>query len=234
MQTQGLKTVVIAEELGLLREGIASLCEHSGRYRVLGATSCGEQAWRLIEATKPDVALIDLQAPRLHALEIARRLAEAAAPQEQQATRCVILTLRTDRKTVLEALRAGAQGFFLKSGTAAQLQECLQRVLDGGIYVSPGVDLQSLFTPDRRGVPDDPLERLSPREYQVFSMLVEGVRPKEIAARLGVSPKTVDTYRSHLMKKLDIHDVAGLVKYALQRHFIRLADSAAAGPVPGA
>jgi|YNPMSStandDraft_1061717.scaffolds.fasta_scaffold19673_1 DNA-binding NarL/FixJ family response regulator len=223
------KTVVIAEQPGLLRDGIASLCAASGRYRVAAAVECGEEAWRLIEKLRPDAALVDLQTPRLDALDIARRLSGMTPWPDCPPTRCVILSLRSDRKTVLEVLRAGAQGFLLKSSSGDNLLDCLDRVLDGGIYVSPGVDLQNLFSADRRGVPDDPLDTLSPREFQVFSLLVEGVRPKEIAARLGVSPKTVDTYRVQLMRKLGIHDVPGLVKYAVQRGFIPLAGSAAGG-----
>lgn len=221
------KTVLIAEQPGLLRDGIAALCTASGRFRVLACVECGEEAWRLIEKLRPDAALVDIQTPRLDALVIARRLCGMVEWPDPPPTRCIILSSRSDRKTVLEALRAGAQGFLLRSSSGDNLLDCLDRVLDGGIYVSPGVDLQQLFSADRRGVPDDPLDTLSPREYQVFSLLVEGVRPKEIAARLGVSPKTVDTYRVQLMRKLGIHDVPGLVKYAVQRRLIPLADSAA-------
>ncbi len=229
MPQRSAKTIVIAEQPGLLRDGIVSICSSSGRFQIRAVTSSGEQAWKWIEQARPDAAIIDLHIPDLDALEIARRLAGIVPWPSAPQSRCVILSSRPDRKTVLEALRAGAQGFLLRSSSGENLLDCLDRVLDGGIYVSPGVDLQSLFPADRRGIPDDPLDRLSPREFQVFSLLVEGVRPKEIAARLGVSPKTVDTYRVQLMRKLGIHDVPGLVKYALQRRFIPLADSAGAG-----
>ncbi|MBI5084936.1 MAG: response regulator transcription factor [Acidobacteria bacterium] len=218
MQAPERRSVIVADELALLRDGIAALCELSGRYRVAGSATDGEQAWKLIETHKPDVALVDLQVSRLHSLEIAKRLAGSSG--RTPATRCVVLAMRTDRKTVLEVLRAGAQGYLLKTSTSTQLLDCLEQVLDGGIYVSPAVDLQSLFSPDRRAASEDPLGRLSAREYQVFTLLVEGVRAKEIAARLELSPKTVDTYRSNLMKKLDIHDIPGLVKFAIQRRLI--------------
>lgn len=229
MPQRSAKTIVIAEQPGLLRDGIVSICSSSGRFQIRAVTSSGEQAWKWMEQARPDAAIIDLHIPDLDALEIARRLAGIVPWPSAPQSRCVILSSRPDRKTVLEALRAGAQGFLLRSSSGENLLDCLDRVLDGGIYVSPGVDLQSLFPADRRGIPDDPLDRLSPREFQVFSLLVEGVRPKEIAARLGVSPKTVDTYRVQLMRKLGIHDVPGLVKYALQRRFIPLAESAGAG-----
>lgn len=229
MLPRSAKSLIIAGQPGLLRDGIASLCSSSGRFRVAAATHSGEHAWKLIEQIRPDAAVIDLQIPDLDALEVARRLGGVAPWPSAPAARCVILSNRADRKTVLEVLRAGAQGFLLPSSSGENLLDCLDRVLDGGIYVSPGVDLTELFPADRRTIPDDPLDRLSPREYQVFFLLVEGVRPKEIAARLGISPKTVDTYRVQLMRKLGIHDVAGLVKYAVHQRLIGLAGSAGAG-----
>ena len=220
MQAARVHSIVIAEELALFRDSLAALCELSGRFRVEGSTSDGEEAWRMIAEKQPDLALIDLQIQQLHSLEIAKRLAEPLTGPRDFPTRCVVLATRTDRKTVLEVLRAGAQGYFLKTSTGGYLLDCLEQVMEGGIYVSPAVNVQSLFSPERMGVMDDPLSRLSAREYQVFSLLVEGVRAKEIAARLQLSPKTVDTYRSSLMKKLDIHDVPSLVKFAFHRRII--------------
>jgi DNA-binding NarL/FixJ family response regulator len=107
--------------------------------------------------------------------------------------------------------------FLLKTAPASQLLEAFEQILDGGIYVSPQLELNKIFSAGNKASPDDPLQALSAREYQVFTLLVDGVRAKEIAARLELSPKTVDTYRASLMRKLDIHDVAGLVKFAIQR-----------------
>jgi DNA-binding NarL/FixJ family response regulator len=131
-------------------------------------------------------------------------------------TKIVVLSVRKDRKTVLEVLRGGAQALLLKSSTSQHLADCLIQVYEGGVYVSPEINLQQIFAPDRNATAD-PLETLSSREYQVFSLLIEGVRAKEIAASLKLSPKTIDTYRASLMRKLNIHDVAGLVKFAIQK-----------------
>jgi DNA-binding NarL/FixJ family response regulator len=161
---------------------------------------------------RPDIAVLDLNLPDLFSLAMVRKLRE-----NQIATRIVVLSTRKDRKTVVEALRAGVNAFLLKSGPAHHLLEAFEQILDGGIYVSPSLELEKIFSPGQRSIPDDPLEALSAREYQVFSLLVEGTRAKEIAARLELSPKTVDTYRASLMRKLDIHDVASLVKFAIQR-----------------
>jgi DNA-binding NarL/FixJ family response regulator len=214
MQDSRLPTVVIADELALFRDGLAALCELQGRARVLSTAADGDEALRLVQALSPDIALLDFSLSRLHCLELANRITESSS------VRCVIMGLRDDRKTVIEVLRSGAQGYFLKTGTVAQIFDCLGRVLEGGIYVSPNISLQSIFTPARGGAVHDPISLLSAREFQVFSLLVEGVRAKEIAARLGLSPKTVDTYRSNLMKKLALHDVPALVRFALHHRLI--------------
>lgn len=204
-------TLLIADEFALVRDGIVSLCAAAGRFEVIALAADGEAAWRLLRDLKPDLAVLDLGLTRLYALEITATIRDHQLP-----TRAGILTIRQDRKTYLEILRARAAGVFLKSDPGAALVDGLDRIAGGEIYLSPGIDTQALFQSGGQRAAGDPIERLSGREFQVFSHLVEGIRPKEIAARLNLSPKTVDTYRSSLMRKLDIHDVAGLVKFALQ------------------
>lgn len=206
-------SVLLADDLTLVREGLAALCQAGPSYRVVGQCSEGAVALRMIEAQPPDIAVLDLNLPDLFTLEIVRRIRQANLP-----TKIVVLSTRRDRKTVVEALRCGVHAFLLKSAPSIQLLEAFEQVLDGGIYVSPQLELSKIFGPGQKAAAEDPLESLSAREYQVFTLLVEGVRAKEIAARLGLSPKTVDTYRASLMRKLDIHDVAGLVKFAMQRN----------------
>jgi two-component system response regulator NreC len=205
-------SILLADDLTLVREGLAALCEAQVQYRVVSQCADGATAMRLIESQKPDIAVLDLNLPDLFTLEIVRKLREA-----QVSTRIVVLSTRKDRKTVVEALRAGVSAFLLKSGPANHLLEAFEQILDGGIYVSPSLEFDKIFSPGQKSAPEDPLEALSAREYQVFCLLVEGTRAKEIAARLDLSPKTIDTYRASLMRKLDIHDVAGLVKFAIQR-----------------
>jgi DNA-binding NarL/FixJ family response regulator len=166
----------------------------------------------MISLGRPDIAVLDLNLPDLFTLEIVRRLRLARAQ-----TRIVVLSARKDRKTVVEALRSGVNAFLLKSGPAHQFMEAFEQTLDGGIYISPLLDLDKIFSPRQTAAAQDAFAALSPREFQVFSLLVEGTRAKEIGARLGLNPKTIDTYRVNLMRKLDIHDVAGLVKFAIQR-----------------
>ena len=205
-------SILLADELTLVREGLAALCGAQAQFRVVGQCSSGVDALRIIESKRPDIAVLDLSLPDLFTLEIVRRTRAAGLP-----TKLVVLSTRKDRKTVVEALRGGVNAFLLKSGPAGQLLEAFTQVLDGGIYVSPQIELNKIFGPGQKPAHEDPVETLSAREYQVFSLLCEGIRAKEIAARLSLSPKTVDTYRASLMRKLDIHDVAGLVKFAIQR-----------------
>jgi len=204
--------ILIADELTLVREGLAALCNSISGFRVISQVGTAGAALAEIERLEPNIALLDLGLSDLAATEVIRRVRERGLR-----TRCAVFSVRKDRKTVLEVLRTGACGYLLKSSTSDQMAEALGQFTQGGIYVSPQIEVMSLFGENGRNDAEDPLEMLSSREFQVFSLLVEGVRAKEIAARLNLSPKTVDTYRSSLMRKLDIHDVAGLVKFAIKR-----------------
>ena len=206
------RSIVIAEPLALVREGFAALCESAGEYEVVRQCEDGEAALRAVEELDPHLALLDLNLPRLFTLEATQKIKGASV-----STKVVVVGMRKDRKTVVEVLRNGASAYVLKSDSGRRLLEAFRQVHEGGIYVSPLLDLEKIFVPGKKHENEDPLEKLSTREYQVFTLLVEGIRAKEIAARLDLSPKTVDTYRASLMRKLDIHDVAGLVKFAIRR-----------------
>ncbi len=204
--------IVLADELTLVREGLTALCNSLGGFHVVSQVGTAEKALAEIQRLEPAIALLDLGLSDLAVTEVIRRVREAGLR-----TRCAVLSTRKDRKTVLEVLRTGACGYVLKTSTSEQMADALNQFTQGGIYVSPQIEVMSLFGESGGRNEDDPLESLSSREFQVFSLLIEGVRAKEIAARLSLSPKTVDTYRSSLMRKLDIHDVAGLVKFAIKR-----------------
>lgn len=214
-QPGSLVTVVLADEMVLVREGLASIFQSAARCDVVGQCSDGVTALQMIRELKPDIAFLDWNLPNLFPLELARQVRMDGLP-----TRVGVISTRTDRKTVLEALRSGVSAFLLKSGSSQQLAEAVRQMMEGAVYVSPLLNLEAILTNPKRPEPADPFETLSPREFQVFTLLVDGVRAKEIAARLQLSPKTVDTYRSSLMQKLEIFDVAGLVKFAIQRALI--------------
>jgi DNA-binding NarL/FixJ family response regulator len=212
--------IVLAEPLPLVREGLAALCDACPPYRVDGKCGDGTEAYRLIDSVRPAIAIIDLELPNLYALELVRKLRLAEIH-----TKTVILAMQADRKIVLDILRCGAHAIVLKTSTSRHLFEAFDCIRQGGVYVAPQMDLDGLFGSGRNGKSTDPLQSLSLRERQVFSLLIEGLRAKEVAARLDLSPKTVDTYRASLMRKLDIHDVAGLVKYAIRRNLTSLPNS---------
>lgn len=214
-------SIVLADDHSIVREGFAALCEAKGDFVIAGQCSDGLAAVEMIKLLKPDFAILDLHMPKLHGLEVIRKVREANCP-----TRLVVLSISRDEKMVREAINAGANGYILKDGPARHLLDAITYILDGGVYISPLLRRDSLLDSPRRSHSEDPLASLSRREYEVFSFLVDGLRPKDIAKLLDISPKTVDTYRSNIMRKLDIHDLVGLVKFAIQRNLTSTSNSA--------
>ncbi|HTS65758.1 MAG TPA: response regulator transcription factor [Candidatus Acidoferrales bacterium] len=206
-------TVILADDHNIVREGIAALCATNGM-KVLGQASDGTGAVDMIQSMQPDFAILDLHMPGFTGVEVIRRLRS-----QNVRTKLVILSISREETAVMEALRAGADAYLLKDGPSRHLLDAISFVRDGGVYVSPLLRGAGLFTKsDKGGRPEDPLATLSPREMEVFSYLVNGLRAKDIADLLEISPKTVDTYRASLMRKLNVHDLVGLVKFAIERN----------------
>lgn len=203
--------VIIGEELTLLREGVVAIIESTGRYHAVAQCGDGETALQLIQELQPELAVLDFNLPGLFSLEIARTVRETGLT-----TKIVLMSTRCDRKSVSEAFRSGVSAFLPKMVASMEFVEALDQILQGGVYAPASMQLDGASN-SKTVETTDAFENLSPREFQVFSLMVEGVRAKEIAARLRLSPKTVDTYRSNLMRKLDIHDLPGLVKFAIGR-----------------
>lgn len=209
-QTQRV-TVVVADDHAIVREGFAALCAANGM-EVLGQASDGPAALDLIGSLDPDVAILDLHMPGMTGAEVVRRLRANGS-----GVKLMILSISREDSTVMEALRAGADAYLLKDGPSRHLLDAIQFVNDGGIYVSPLLRGVGLFTRAERKI-QDPIALLSPRELEVFTQLVNGLRAKDIAERLEISPKTVDTYRASLMRKLKVRDLVGLVKFAIEHN----------------
>jgi DNA-binding NarL/FixJ family response regulator len=205
-------TMVLADDHAIVREGIAALCTAQGLL-ILGQCADGPSALEMVLDLKPDFAILDLQMPGLTGIETIRKLRAAGSP-----SKLMILSINREESTVLEALRAGADAYLLKDGPSRHLLDAISFVRDGGVYVSPLLRGAGLFTKSEATQPTDPLASLSPREMEVFSYLVNGLRAKDIADLLEISPKTVDTYRASLMRKLNVHDLVGLVKFAIERN----------------
>jgi DNA-binding NarL/FixJ family response regulator len=205
-------TVVLADDHAIVREGIAALCASIGM-QVLGQCSDGEAALEMVRTLQPDFAILDLHMPKLTGLEVIRRLRG-----EGNATRLMILSISREESTVVETLRVGADAYLLKDGPSRHLLDAMNYIRDGGVYISPLLRGIGLLGKTERPQEQDPLAALSPREMEVFSYLVNGLRAKDIADLLDISPKTVDTYRASLMRKLKVHDLVGLVKFAIERN----------------
>lgn len=177
---------------------------------VIGEASDGHEALRLAHVHTPEVAILDIAMPHLNGLEASRRLRDAL-PQ----TRVVLLTMHTEEPYVLEALQAGAVGYVLKTQAAMDIVQAIHDAIQGAIYLSPRVAstvVQAYLT--RSTLSPDPL---TSREREIVQLIAEGQTTKEIAVRLGLSIKTVEAHRSHLMRKLDMHETATLVRYAIRR-----------------
>ena len=204
--------VLIADDHPLLRQGLKSLLEKEG-FEVVGAAADGHEAVALAERLKPDVAVLDIAMPGLNGLDVAREL------QEHQLVKAtVLLTLHTEDHYVLEALHAGVKGYVLKSQAPQSVSDAIRQAFRGGVYLSPGISRILVDAYVSKREPTE--EHLSRRERQVLQLVAEGKTTKEIAQILDVSVKTADSHRGRLMKKLDIHQTAGLVRYAIRRGVI--------------
>ena len=207
--------VVLADDHNLVRAGIRLLLERIPDVEVVGEAADGRSALELIAREKPDVALLDIGMPELNGLEAADRISRQA-PQ----TRLVILSMHASETYVAQALRLGVAGYVLKEACADELPILLRAVMRGDTYLSPGISKQVVETLRAQLGPSGPgsplAEVLTPRQREILQMVAEGKSTKEIAYRLGLSGKTVETHRTQIMQRLDIHDVPGLVRYAMR------------------
>ncbi len=204
--------VVLADDHRLVRAGIRGLVEAIDGVEVVGETGDGREALALIERTRPHVALVDITLPGLNGLEVARR-ARAVSP----GTRVVILSMHASEGYVAQALRTGVAGYLLKDSAAAELRLAIEAVLRDEIYLSPSISTTVVRSLIEGGRPlDDPLAVLTPRQREILQLIAEGANTKEIAARLEISVKTVETHRALLMERVGIHDVPGLVRFAIR------------------
>jgi DNA-binding NarL/FixJ family response regulator len=201
--------ILLADDHVLVRQGLRVLLEQAGMV-VMGEAADGPEALRLAHTHQPEVALLDIAMPHLNGLETARRLREAV-PQ----TKSIMLTMHTEEPYVFEALQAGVVGYVLKTQAATDLVQAIHTAVQGGRYVSPWVTT-ALVQASVRGTPL-PRDPLTSREREVVQRIAEGQTTKEIAAGLELSVKTVESHRINLMRKLDIHETATLVRYAIRR-----------------
>jgi two-component system response regulator NreC len=214
--------VILADDHEVVRRGIRLLLERElPDMEVVGEASDGREAVRLARELRPDVAVLDLAMPLLNGLDAAREI-HRHAPQ----TKTILLTAHTEDRRVTDALRAGINGYVVKTQSPREVAEAIQQVARGGeFYVSPvvsggGAVVEAYFDARRSMAGRVPRERLSPRERQVLQLVAEGKTTKEIAAILGISVKTTESHRAQVMRKLGIHTAAGLVLYAIREGLV--------------
>ena len=206
--------VVLADDHVLVRQGIKSLLEREGM-QVLAEASDGQEAVRHVEKLNPDVAIFDIGMPMLNGMDAARTVSRSCAK-----TKSILLTQHDEDQYVSEALNAGVKGYVLKSQVANDLVQAIRQVLRGDVYLSPGI--ASAVISAYRSKADRPADPLTGRERQVLQLIAEGKSTKDVASLLGVSVKTAESHRSRLMQKLDIHETASLVRYAVKRGLVQV------------
>ncbi|HEV2722342.1 MAG TPA: response regulator transcription factor [Thermoanaerobaculia bacterium] len=204
--------VLLAEDHCLVRAGIRSLLQQMPDVEVVAEADNGRDALRLIESAHPDIVLMDVAMPQMNGLEATRRVT-ADFPSVQ----VLILSMHANPEYVIQALRAGAKGYIIKGASVEELQIAIRALIRGEMFLSPSISgpvvadyLQYV------GAEHDPADRLTPRQREVLQLVAEGKTTKEIAALLEVGVKTVETHRAKLMESLDIHDIAGLIRYAIR------------------
>jgi DNA-binding NarL/FixJ family response regulator len=203
--------IVVVDDHSLVRDGLAVLIEHESGMKVVGAAATGEEAVAVTRRLQPDVIIMDLMLPSLNGIDATRRIIA-----EFPMIRIIALSACHTHEQVRRALRAGALGFVLKTEAAKELLRAIHVVKTGKQYVSPAIT--ALFGGDALGVsiPQSPFERLSIRERAVVRLIVAGSTSADIAERLSLSRKTVDTYRGRIMVKLGVTDRAALIRFALE------------------
>ena len=204
--------ILLADDHTLVRAGIRSLLAGIDNVEVVGEASDGHEALRRVEETHPHLVLLDIMMPELNGLEALARI-----HRDHPDVRVIILSMNAAEEYVLQALRAGASGYLLKNVSPAELAMAVKAVAGGETYLAASVSRHVIDAYLKRtGSPAGPLENLTSRQREILQLIAEGHTTKEIARALDVGVKTVETHRAQLMDRLGIHDVAGLVRFAIR------------------
>ena len=205
--------IVLADDHPLLRAGIRAELQNLSSVEVVGEANNGREALELVQSLRPDVVFIDISMPKLNGLEAVERIVK-----EFPEMRVVILSMHDNEEYVWRALKAGASGYLLKKAAAVELETALQRVLDGEIYLSREISSRLVKKFPLQGIAHQksPLEQLTSRQREILQLIAEGQNTKQIGEILKLSPKTVEYHRMKLMDGLNVHDIPGLVRFALR------------------
>jgi DNA-binding NarL/FixJ family response regulator len=209
--------VLLADNHPIVRAGIRSALEKIEGIEVVGEANDGREAVELVKETKPQVVFMDITMPVLNGLDATERISKAAPN-----VRVIILSRHENEEYFWGALKRGASGYLLKRAALAELEAAITRVAGGEIYLSKDISAQLLrrFPSQQSALAKTPLEQLTERQREILQLIAEGQTTKAIAFILKVSPKTVEYHRAKLMERLNIHDIPGLVRFALRQKLI--------------
>jgi DNA-binding NarL/FixJ family response regulator len=209
--------VVLADDHALVRAGFRSLLEALAGVQVVGEAADGREALRLIGELRPDLALIDIAMPGLNGLEVVARVAK-----EHPRTRVIVVSMHAQDEYVRRALVAGAAGYMLKHADSRELEMAIRAVGAGETWLSPSVSKKVIaaYSKNERGGAEDPLEVLTGRQREILQLIAEGHSRKEIAQRLQLSVKTVESHRAQLVERLGKRSTAELVRWAIQHGIV--------------
>jgi two-component system response regulator NreC len=209
-------SIVVADDHGIVREGLRRLLESEPDLKVCGEAADGREVLEQVVSTRPDVVVLDITMPRLGGLETLERIRS-----EHKETKVVLLSVHSDSSFIQSAISLGADGYVLKNGRAAEIVTAVREVMNGGSYFSPAVAreiVEQLRAP--KGESNDPFSLLSGREREVLHFIADGLSAKEVAVELSISTKTVEAHRTSLMRKLGVRKATELVRYALRHGLI--------------
>lgn len=210
--------VLIAEDHLMVRAGIRALLEKAGDIHVVGEASNGQEAVELVEKHIPDVLIMDIMMPRLNGIQAAENIRKLKLP-----TRILLLSMYSDEGLVYQALQSGVKGYVLKSSVSDELLWAVRTVAEGKTYLSSQVSeimVENAVNPHARGQNHDPLAMISPREKEILQLIAEEHTSSEIAKILFISEKTVEKHRASLMEKLNVRNLAGLVRLAVKHRLV--------------
>jgi DNA-binding NarL/FixJ family response regulator len=208
--------LVLADDHTIVRSGIRSLLEKMGGLEVVGEAADGRETLKLVKSVEPEIVILDIAMPRMNGIETTRRIVK-----DIPRVKVIILSMYANEEYVLQAIQAGASGYLLKDVATSELELAIKAVARGETYLSSAVSRHVIDSYRRRVVQDGMIpQQLTDRQREILQLIAEGNSTKEIAAVLGLSTKTVEAHRTELMKRLDVHDVAGLVRYAVKTGII--------------
>jgi DNA-binding NarL/FixJ family response regulator len=212
--------ILIAEDHLMVRAGIRALLEKAGDINILGEASNGQEAVEMTQGLKPDVLIMDIMMPRLNGIQAAEKIRELKLP-----TRILLLSMYADAGFIHQALQYGVKGYVLKSSVSDELLQAVRTVASGQTFLSNPISelvVESSIHPYASAAESDPLSNLSPREKEILQLIAEEHTSGEIAKMLFISEKTVEKHRARLMEKLNVRNLAGLVRLAVKYHLVDL------------